>query len=124
MSHFEVRARLKIRPGQLAGFKEQAAELMRLTKELDTKTLRYDWFISDDGTQCEVHESYENEQGLIEHNEHVKDARAKLFAEFAYDHEMTAYGPVSQQLVDLSKFHAGGLGRYEFVGGLQREPTV
>jgi quinol monooxygenase YgiN len=124
MSQLELRARLKIRPGQLEGFRAQAGEIMRLTRELDTQTLRYDWFISDDGTQCEVHEAYESEQGLIEHNEHVKDARAKLFREYAYDHEMTAYGPVSQQLIDLSKYHAGGLGRYEFVAGLQSEPVT
>lgn len=124
MSHLELRARLKIRPGQLEGFRTQAAEIMRLTRELDTQTLRYDWFINDDGTQCEVHEAYESEQGLVEHNKHVKDARAKLFSDYAYDHEMTAYGPVSQQMVDLAKHHAGGLHRYQFVAGLRSEPMV
>src|SRR5689334_715628 len=48
MSHLELRARMSIRPGQLEGFKAQAAELMRLTRELDTQTLRYDWFLSPD----------------------------------------------------------------------------
>ena len=47
---FEVTARLKIQEGELDGFKQQAAEMMRLTREKDTKTLRYDWFISEDGT--------------------------------------------------------------------------
>ena len=47
---FEVMARLKIRDGELDGFKQQAAEMMRQTREKDTKTLRYDWFLSDDGT--------------------------------------------------------------------------
>lgn len=124
MTQLELRARLKIRPGQLQGFMSQAAEIMRLTRELDTHTLRYDWFISDDGTQCEVHEAYESEQGLVEHNEHVKDARARLFRDYAYDHEMTAYRPVSQQLVDLTKHHAGGLVQYEFLAGLQLEPMI
>ena len=31
MSHFELHAHLKIRPGQLEGFKAQAAELIRIT---------------------------------------------------------------------------------------------
>lgn len=53
---FEVTASLKVREGQLDGFKRQAAEMMRLAKEEDTKTLRYDWFLSDDGTECEVRE--------------------------------------------------------------------
>ncbi len=52
MSHLELRARMTIRPGQFDGFKVQAAELMRLTRELDTQTLRYDWYLSPDSTQC------------------------------------------------------------------------
>jgi quinol monooxygenase YgiN len=52
MSHLELHAHLKIRPGQLEGFKAQAAEIIRITREHDTKTLRYDWFINEDGTEC------------------------------------------------------------------------
>jgi hypothetical protein len=52
------------------GFKKQAAELVRLTKEKDTRTLRYDWFVSTDGTECEVREAYTEPEGLIEHNTH------------------------------------------------------
>jgi quinol monooxygenase YgiN len=124
MSHLELRARMRVRPGQLEGFKAQAAELMRLTRELDTRTLRYDWFISEDGGQCEVHEVYESEEGLFEHNEHIRDARGRLFRDFADGHHMTAYGDVSRRLVDLSKHHAGGLERYAFLSGLQVEPMV
>jgi quinol monooxygenase YgiN len=72
---FEVTARLKIRDGELDGFKQHAAEMMRLTREKDTKTLRYDWFISDDGTACEVREGYEDADGLLEHTHHVNEAR-------------------------------------------------
>ena len=42
MGQFEVRARLKIREGQLEGFKRQAAEIMRQAREKDTGTLAYD----------------------------------------------------------------------------------
>jgi hypothetical protein len=51
---FEVMARLKVRDGELEGFKRQAGEMMRLTRDKDTKTLRYDWFLKDDGSECEV----------------------------------------------------------------------
>lgn len=118
MPILEMRARMTIRPGRLEGFKAQAAELMRLTRELDTRTLRYDWFISEDGANCEVHEVYESEQGLFEHNEHVMTARARLFRDFADDHHMTAYGDVSQQLVDLSNVHAGGLEHFALLNRL------
>ena len=54
MPTFEVSAHMTIRPGQLEGFKRQAAECIRITQEKDTHTLRYDWFISSDGRECEA----------------------------------------------------------------------
>jgi quinol monooxygenase YgiN len=59
-----------IREGKLEGFKQHAAEMIRQTKEKDTKTLRYDWFISSDGTEFEVLEAYVNSEGLMEHSMH------------------------------------------------------
>ena len=118
MAPLEVHAHLKIRPGQLEGFKAQAAELIRLTGAKDTKTIRYDWFINEDGTECEVHEAYVDGQGLVEHNAHVMDARAVLFENYAYDHRMTAFGDVSQELRDLGNKHAGGLAVYSLVEGM------
>lgn len=119
MSDFEVIARLRIRAGQLQGFKAQAKEIIRLAREKDTKTLHYDWFIDEEGLECEVHEVYVNEQGLIEHNQHVMDARAVLFEKFAYDHQMSAYADISQPLRDLSKKHAGGISEFSLFQGLE-----
>ncbi|WP_433565692.1 hypothetical protein ACQP1O_10895 [Nocardia sp. CA-151230] len=124
MGHLELHAHLKIRPGQLEGFKAQAAEIMRLTSEKDTQTLRYDWFISEDGTECEVHEAYPSGQGLIEHNTHVMHARAILFEKYAYDHRMTAFGEVSQELRELAHKHAGGIAVYSFLQGLGTAAAV
>jgi quinol monooxygenase YgiN len=104
---FEVVARLKVRDDQLEGFKLQAAEMMRLTRAKDTKTLRYDWFLSDDGTECEVREGYVDADGLIEHAHHVAEAREELFREFAYDHNMTLYGEPSPALAALIEKLAG-----------------
>ncbi len=101
MSQFEVRARLKVRDGQLEGFKRQAAELMRQTREKDTGTLAYDWFLSTDGTECEVHEAYVDADALVEHAFHIREAREALFAEFAYDHKMATYGDPSPRLLEL-----------------------
>jgi quinol monooxygenase YgiN len=105
-SHIEVIARMAIRPGQLEGFHRQAAELIRLTEEFDTRTLRYDWFIDGNGTECEVHEAYLGSGGLVEHNTHIMEARAELFRQYACDHRMSAYGELSEQLRELGKRHA------------------
>src|SRR5437870_2596120 len=76
---FELGAHMTVRPGQLEQFKAQAAELMRLTRQLDTQTLRYDWFMSDDCAECDVREAYVCEAGLFEHNAHIREARDQLF---------------------------------------------
>jgi quinol monooxygenase YgiN len=104
---FEVTARLKIRDGELEGFKRQAAEMMRIAREEDTKTLRYNWFVSDDGTECEVREAYTDADALIEHGFHVAEARDKLFRDFADGHHMTLYAEPSPALAQLMERLAG-----------------
>ena len=118
MRTFEVSAHMKVRPGQLEGFKKQAAECIRITREQDTHTLRYDWFLSTDGTECEVREAYTGPDGLIEHNGHILAARKKLFEDYADGHFMTFYGEVSPPLIDLLKKHAAGFTWFTFVEGL------
>ena len=118
MATFEVGAHMTVRPGQLEGFKKQAAECVRITKGKDTHTLRYDWFLSTDGTECEVREAYTGPEGLIEHNKNILDARTKLFKDYADNHFMTVYGEVSQPLIELLKAHAAGYKWFSFVKGL------
>ena len=117
---FEVTARLRVRDGELDGFERRAAEMMRLTRELDTKTLRYDWFLSDDGTECEVRESYTSADGLFEHNTHVREPRDELFRDHAYGHDMTIYGEPSPALAELMERMAGHVefNRFSLLQGL------
>ena len=117
MATLEVSAHLTVRPGQLEEFKKQAAECIRITKEKDTHTLRYDWFLSIDGTECEEREAYTGPEGLIEHNGHILEARNK-FKDYADNHFMTVYGEVSQPLIELLKAHAAGFKWFSFVKGL------
>ena len=119
MSHLELSAHLTVRPGCLEGFKKQASELIRISKHKDTHTLRYDWFLSTDGTECEVREAYTGPEGLIEHNRNILDARTELFKDYADGHFMTVYGDVSQPLLDLLKAHAVGFKWFTFLQGLE-----
>jgi quinol monooxygenase YgiN len=118
MNYLELSAHMKVRPGCLEGFKKQAAELIRITKENDTRTLQYDWFLSTDGTECEVREAYTGSDGLIEHNTHILEARTRLFKDYADGHFMTFYGEPSQALLDLLKAHAVGHTWFRFLQGL------
>jgi quinol monooxygenase YgiN len=124
MGQLEVIARLTIRPGQLEGFKAQAAEIMRLTQELDTKTLRYDWFIDEEAMLCEVHEVYESEDGLFEHSMHIMEPRAAMFEKYASGHRMSFFGPVSQRLIDIAHQHADESHMYSLFQGLTQPAAV
>jgi len=124
MAYLEVSAHLTVRPGCLEGFKRQAAECIRITREKDTRTLRYDWFLSADGTECEVREAYTGPEGLVEHNTHILEARTRLFKEYADNHFMTIYGEPSQLLLDLLKTHHVGFKWFSFVQGLQPSPSL
>jgi quinol monooxygenase YgiN len=101
MSEFEVRARLKVREGRLDEFKRQAAEMMRQTREKDTRTLAYDWFLSKDVTQCEVREAYADPDGFVEHAFNVRQARDALFGGSAHDHKIVFYGDPSPRVIEL-----------------------
>lgn len=120
MKTLEVSARMTVREGKLEGFRQQAAECIRQTKEKDTKTLRYDWFLNTDQTECEVREAYESSEGLIEHRMHIGEALNKLFNEFADGHAVTIYGDPSPQLVEIANAQKGvNIKWYSFLKGIE-----
>jgi len=121
---FELSAHLTVRPGCLEGFKKQAAECIRITREQDTRTLRYDWFLSSDGTECEVREAYTGPDGLIEHNAHILEARTKLFRDYADNHFMVFYAEPSRALLDLLHAHGVEFKWFSFVHGLESSPVI
>jgi quinol monooxygenase YgiN len=125
MAHLEVIVRAKVRPGQLEGVKAQAAEILRLTREKDTRTLRCDWFVNEDETEFEVHERFIDEQGLIQHKMHTMEATDRLFSEYASDHRSTLYGEVSESFLNLVRERMGAAPAVSsFLQGLERAATV
>jgi quinol monooxygenase YgiN len=120
MGGVEVSVRMKVRDGQLAGLKEQATRCIQQTRERDTKTLRYDWFLSDDATRCEIREAYVDSDGVIEHRiDNVRDATNELFSKFADDPVVTVYGDASPKLVEFGNARMGDSIRwFSFLGGL------
>ena len=52
------------------------------------------------------------------------EARAVLFRDFAFDHQMTVFGEISPRLRDLAVKHAGGIAVYSFLEGLQAAAAI
>jgi quinol monooxygenase YgiN len=119
----EVIAHARVREGQLEGFLAQAAEIARQSRELDTHTLRCDWFVNEDGTEFEVHELFPDEQGLIEHQMNIMEARTALFRDHAEGHHAILYGEVSPAFVELVTERMGPPTVWSFVHGLDDPAT-
>lgn len=119
MRGIEVSVRMKVRAGQLAGLEEQATRAIEQTRERDTKTLRYDWFLRNDGKRCEIREAYLDSDGVIEHRaENVRDATNELFSEFADDPSVTVYGDASPKLLEFGARMGDSIKWFSFLGGL------
>lgn len=121
---FEATAKLKIREGELEGFKQQAAEVMRRMKELDDQPVRYDWFVNEDGTECEVREVYESADALLEHQRLVADAKIELLRNFVAGHTMSFYAPPSQTLAQALDAMGAVYEQYSFFQGLESDVKV
>jgi quinol monooxygenase YgiN len=121
---FEATARLTIPEGRLEGFKQQAAEVMRQMRELDEQPLRYDWFLSNDGRECEVREAYVDADALLRHQQQIAEAKMKLFREFVEGHTMTFYGEPSPALAGALKAMGTTFTVLSFVQGLDADVDV
>src|SRR5262245_16838380 len=120
---FEATAKLKIREGELEGFKQQAAEVMRQIREQGTP-LRYDWFLSEDGTECEVREAYDSADALLAHQQMVAEAKMKLMREFVAGHTMTFYDEPSPVLAHALETLGATYQQFSFLQGLDAESKV
>lgn len=109
---------MKIRDGMLEGFKRQATECIKQVKEKDIGTLQYDWFLSEDNSECEIRETYENSQALLDHVLNLKEPLGILFEKFATDHSVTIYGAPSPELLENAKARGVPLTLFWFLEGL------
>ena len=114
----QISANMKIRPGMIEGFKNQAAECISKVKQKDPGTLQYDWFLNDDNTECEIREIYENSDALLAHVENLREPLRILFERFATDHSVVIYGDPSAQLLENAKSRGVSFKIYSFLQGL------
>jgi 2,4-dienoyl-CoA reductase-like NADH-dependent reductase (Old Yellow Enzyme family)/quinol monooxygenase YgiN len=70
---FQAMVRLKIHAGKLNEFKKIAGESIRLAREKDTGTIRYDIFLNDDETEAVVYEEFVNPAARLEHLANLGD---------------------------------------------------
>jgi quinol monooxygenase YgiN len=91
----QVSARMKIREGELEGFKRQAAVCISQAKKKDPGTLQYDWFLNSDKTECEIREAYKSSEALFTHVANLSEPLGILFEHYATDHSGHLWGSVT-----------------------------
>ncbi len=79
MSKIQAVARFKIHPGKTDEFKRLSENCMRLAREKDPGTIRYDIFFNDDETVAVVYEEYESAEAHMKHFENMGDNAAAIF---------------------------------------------
>lgn len=80
MSRFQAMVRLKIHQGKIDEFKRIAMESIRLSRERDTGTVRYDIFFNDDETEAVVYEEFVSADARLEHLTNLGDNVAGMLA--------------------------------------------
>jgi len=118
MSNLQVSAKMKVRNGMLEEFKRQAAKCISIVKEKDAGTLQYDWFLNSDNTECEIRETYQSPEALLEHVSNLREPLRILFEKFASDHSVAIYGDVSSELLESAKARGIDIKIYSFLQGL------
>ncbi|MBY8992483.1 MAG: antibiotic biosynthesis monooxygenase [Candidatus Lokiarchaeota archaeon] len=117
----EISAVFKIPKGKLDEFNLLAAESIRLSKEKDTGTLKYDFYISSDETEGEMREEYESSEAVLEHMANLGEHQQEMFSDFPLDH-VNVYGNPSSELLEAAKDFDVRV--YSFSQGLEKAIVV
>lgn len=100
MSELQVTALCKIHDGKLDDFKVAAAACLQSVREKDTGTMQYDWFFSEDMTECVVRERYRDSEAVLEHITNLGDAFGALLD--ACDLSIEVFGDPSAELAEAT----------------------
>lgn len=67
MSKISVRFVLTLHDGRIDALRGIATKCVAAVREKDTGTLQYDWYLSPDGKECVVLETYESSEAFLDH---------------------------------------------------------
>ncbi|NND05276.1 MAG: hypothetical protein HKN87_02760 [Saprospiraceae bacterium] len=116
MSNIQLTARFKIHPDKLERFKSLSQESIQIVnkKEKGHGTLQYDWFITADGSECVVHETFRDSDAILTHMQNLGPQLGSLMEISDFSAELC--GDASPQLQEAVK----GLDvvSYAYVGGM------
>lgn len=97
MNNIQVRASFKINDGKFEEFKKLAALCLVSVKEKDRDTLQYDWFLSEDQTECVIREKYTDSNAVLTHVGNLGGLLGELLE--VSELKLEVFGNASEELV-------------------------
>lgn len=80
MNRFQAVVRFAIHEAEAKAFERIAGEMIRLTREKDTGTVRFDIFLNDDGTEAVFYEEFVSPEARLEHLQNMGEYVAAMLA--------------------------------------------
>jgi len=80
MNRFQAVVRFAIHPGKRDEFERIAEDMIRLTRDKDTGTIRLDVFVNDDGSEAVFYEEFVSPEARLEHLANMGDNVAAMLA--------------------------------------------
>ncbi|MGD8278916.1 MAG: antibiotic biosynthesis monooxygenase [Gemmatimonadota bacterium] len=97
MNELQMTTRFTIHQGKSDDFIRLARRSMEVTRERDTGTLQYDWFMNADRTQCVLRERYRDSAAVLEHAANLGELMPEFMAVCVPAVEI--YGSPSEELL-------------------------
>ena len=97
MSELRLSVRCDIHEGKLDDFRAVAAACLESVRAKDTRTLQYEWFLSDDSSRCIIFERYGSSDALLEHISNLGEIFVALLA--TCDLKADIFGDPSDELL-------------------------
>ena len=96
MDKIQITARFLLHKGKANEFKAMAREALAITKEKDKGVLQYDWFFTEDDSECVVREAYKDSAALLNHLGLLGDILGRAMTMGNFQGEV--YGNASEEL--------------------------
>lgn len=108
--------KLNIRDGKEDDLKKLMSDMVAATKTNEPGAMRYQWFISDDESECHIHELYKNDAAVLEHLSNFSDKFAERFMDILEPFGFEVYGnpgkEVQSALEDLNPIYKAASGGF------------
>lgn len=77
MAKIDVLAKFKLRPGRFDEFKVFSEKCIEVVRSVGVGVSRYDWYFSEDQSECVILESYEDAHAFAQHMQDMAELMPK-----------------------------------------------